>query len=174
MNPASRSFRRWWLTVVSGRPIAVASTRPHSSPRDAANNIESSLILTGWLSSLRRNAMSMAAMSLTGPAATGAQYTGSAVSRGGNSVLHPFHRAPPGPADRRDRPVPNKLDAGYKRMLHTFRRFCKGFPTCMLGGRRGPALRRIPPAPGRLAGPAGSDRIRTCTEARPAPEVGHR
>src|SRR6476619_5379012 len=56
--------------VVSGSPIVFASTRPHSSPREAANNIESSLILTGWLSTLRRNAISIAAMSLTGPAAT--------------------------------------------------------------------------------------------------------
>jgi len=94
MNPARRSCRRWWLMVVSGSPIVLASTRPHSSPREAANNIESSLILTGWLSTLRRNAISIAAMSLTGPAATGVQCRGPAVSTARNSSFVRFVTTP--------------------------------------------------------------------------------
>jgi len=72
--------------VDSVSPTAAARSMLHSSPAEELNNIDTSLTLTGSARALSRNAISNAASSSSGPAATGTQHTGAEMSTVG-SVL---------------------------------------------------------------------------------------
>jgi hypothetical protein len=70
--------------VDSASPTAAARSQLHSSPTPLLKSSDTSFTLTGSANALRRKAISNAASSSTGPAATGEQHTGADMSSTGN------------------------------------------------------------------------------------------